>query len=158
GIEGCRFIRDFFKQSHHISVGTMPDGRVVDEFPRHDDDDLRAFLAHYRKLRLEQEVTNLKAIMNLVVRESDQKNREFITGLKHDNKEEVTCWWAAVLKNRDGGKVHLSQEQLEGLILNGGVFHHDMEKHDAQWQLLGKASLSKAIAYFNDLVFARTVV
>jgi flavin reductase (DIM6/NTAB) family NADH-FMN oxidoreductase RutF len=55
----CRLIRTFSQQSHHIFVGTLPDGRVVNEYPRYDDDDLRAFLTHYRKLRMEGERTCL---------------------------------------------------------------------------------------------------
>src|SRR5689334_2121070 len=65
-IEGCRFIRDFHKQPHHIFVGKLPDGRVMDEYPRYDDDDFRSLMTHYRKLRLKREPTYLFDIMNLL--------------------------------------------------------------------------------------------
>ena len=36
-IAACRFFIDLSKQSHHIFVGTLPDGRVVNEYPRYDE-------------------------------------------------------------------------------------------------------------------------
>ena len=64
-ILNCRFMREFFDQPHHIFVGKLPDGTVKDEWPRYDDDDFRAFLTHYRKLRFEGE-TKFERIVNLV--------------------------------------------------------------------------------------------
>jgi len=69
---GSRFIRTFFDQAHHIFVGTLPDGRVVNEYPRYDDDDFRAFLTHYRKLRSQREPTQLFRIMNMLKSKGDE--------------------------------------------------------------------------------------
>jgi hypothetical protein len=158
GIASCRFIVDFPKQSHHICVGTLPDGQVVNEYPKYDDDDLRAFWTHYRKLRLEQEPSNLFAIMKLLQWKGDPNDRVLYDSFKHEIKEEGRCWWGAVLRDRNGGKTLLTQEGFEDLILNGEVFHSEPEKSDDLTRLIGDAALPKAVAFFNYMRFARTVV
>jgi hypothetical protein len=154
----CRFVREFYKQSHHISVGTLPDGRVVDEYPRYDDDDLRAFFTHYRKLRLEQDPTNLFAIMKLLKWKGNELDREQLDAFKNNIKEEERSWWGATLIDQNGEKKFLSQEDLEDVILNGEVFHSDAKKTTALRRLIAKASVPKALAFYNYLRFAMTVM
>jgi len=52
----------------------------------------------------------------------------------------------------------LTQEQLEDLIINGDVFHSDTFKKDALARVIGNTALPKALAFFNYMRFARTVV
>jgi hypothetical protein len=157
-ISKCRFILGFSKQFHHISVGTLPDGRVVDEYPRYDDDDLRAFLGHYRKLRLEREPTNLFGVLKLLKREGDENDRALLDQFKSSIKEEGRSWWGATLRDENGDKTFLTQEELEDLILNGEVSHSDLCKGETLTRVIGNIPLPKAIAFLNSLRFARTVV
>ena len=136
----------------------MPDGRVVDEYPRYDDDDLRAFFTHYRKLRLEQESTNLFAIVKLLKWKGNEPDRELLDGFKNEIKVEGRSWWGATLTDQSGDQTFLSQEGLEDLILNGEVFHSDAEKRVALRRLIGNAGVPKALAFFNYLRFARAVI
>ena len=154
----CRFIVNFSKQPHHIFVGKLPDGRVMDQYPRYDDDDFRAFLTHYRKLRLDQEPTHIFRVMNLLKRKGDASDRELFEYFKKEIKEEGQSWWFAVLHDENGNKEFLTQERLEDLILNGEVFHSDSDKKDALKRVIGNSSLPKALAFFNYLRFARTVI
>jgi hypothetical protein len=148
---------EFPKQSHHIFVGTLPDGRVVDEYPRYDHEHLLVFFTHYRKLRLEQEPTNLFAIMTLLKWKGKEPDRELLDVFKHEIKEEGRSWWGATLTDQNGDKAFLSQEGLEDLILNGEVFHSDAAKRAALRRVIGNASVPKAVAFLNYLRFARTV-
>jgi hypothetical protein len=157
-IAACRFMTDYSKQSHRIHVGRLPDGRVLDEYPRYDDDDFRSFLTHYRKLRLEREPTHLFCIMKLLKRKGDPTDRDSLDYFRKEIKEEGRSWWGAVLPDQNGGRSLLSQEGLEGLILNGAVFHSDPAKRDALKAVIGNASIPKAVAFLNYLRFARTVI
>jgi hypothetical protein len=156
GVAGRRFLRDFYKQSHHIHIGTLPDGRVVDEYPRYDDEDFRAFMTDYRKLRLDQEDTCLFKIMNLLKRKGDPGDTALLDVLKNEIKEEGRAWWGAVDRDESGNKRFLTQEEVEKLILYGEIIRTD-KKADLQ-RLIGQSSYLKAAAVFNYTRFARTVV
>jgi len=157
-IAGCRFMTEFSKQSHHICVGTLPDGRVMDEYPRHDIEDFRAFLTLYRKLRLGKEPTNLFRIMDILKRKGDPTDRAKLSHFKDEIDVEGKSWWGATLIDQAGVRTLLSQVSLEDLILNGDVFHTDFEKRDALKQVIGKAGISKAVAFLNYMRFVRTVL
>jgi hypothetical protein len=157
-IAACRFITDLPKQSHHIMVGTGLDGRVYDEYPRYDDDDFRAFLTHYRKLRAQQEPTNLLKIIKLLNRKGDPSDRTRFDQLKKELAAEGRGWWMARLKDKNGNARPVTQQELEDLIINGDVFHSDPQKRAALLKLLGDCSLPKAIAFFNYLRFVRAVI
>ena len=83
-----RLIRTFFDQPHHIFVGTLPDGRVVDEYPRYDDEDFRSFLTRYRKLRLNDEPTQLNCIINILKWKGNPADRSILDYLRNEIKEE----------------------------------------------------------------------
>ena len=159
-IAGCRFIREFAKQSHHIFVGTLPDGRVMDEYPRYDDDDFRAFLTHYRKLRprSNNKPSELVPLIELLESKGDPIDLTLLKHFKNEIMEEGRCWWGAVLRNAEGEKTLLTQEDLENLILNGEVFHSDVDKKERLKLVMGDITLTKAVAFLNYLRFARTVV
>ncbi len=157
-ILACRFIRDFNKQPHHIFVGKLPDGTIKDEWPRYDDDDFRAFMTHYRKLRMNNEPTNLFRIANLVAREGDVGARELVREIRSEVNAEGRSWWFATLKTDTGDSVPLSQFDVEDLTLNAGVFHTDPEKKATLDQIVGGVGLMKSIAFWNYLRFVRTVV
>jgi len=157
-IAACRFVIDFPKQSHHIFVGTLPDGRVVNEYPRYDDDDFRAFLTHYRKLRLEKERTNLYRVMNLLKKRGDQGDRVLLDHFKNEINEEGRSWWGAMVHDENGTKTLVTQESLENLILNGEVFHSDSDKKDALTQVIGNTGFPKAVAFLNYMRFASCVI
>jgi hypothetical protein len=157
-IAGCRFIRDFHKQSHHIFVGTLPDGRVVDEYPRYDDDDFRAFMTHYRKLRMEREPTNLFAIMKLLKWKGSPDERNMFDHYKKEIKEEGQGWWGAVIRDQNSADEWLTQEKLEELFLYGDVSHVNLELRDRLAKVVGKAGLMKTLSFVNYIRFARIVV
>jgi hypothetical protein len=157
-ISACRFVIDFPKQSHHIFVGTLPDGRVVDEYPRYDDDDFRAFLTHYRKLRLQRECTNLYRIMNLLQKGGHQRDRVLLKGFKKEIEMEGRNWWGAMVHDANGKKTLVRQDKLEDLILNGEVFHSDSDKKDELTQVIANTRLTKAVALLSYMRFAMTVV
>src|ERR1700730_6691750 len=98
-ITACRFILDFPKQSHHIFVGTLPDGRVVNEYPRYDDDDFRAFLTHYRKLRprSNNKPTELLGILGLLELKGDPADLVLLNHFKTEIEEEGRGWWGAMI-------------------------------------------------------------
>jgi hypothetical protein len=156
-IAACRFINDFHSQPHHIFVGTLPDGTVKDEWPRYDDNDFRAFLTHYRKLRLEDD-TKFERIVKLVKLVSDTNDRQKLDYFKSEIKAEGQGWWGASLENENGEQILFTQEEVEDLILNGEVFHTNPEKRVTLKKLTGEASLMKAVAFWNYLRFVRTVV
>jgi hypothetical protein len=157
-IARCRFILDLPKQSHHICYGTAADGKVYDEYPRYDDDDFRAFLTHYRKLRLAQDPTFLPRIMNIVKREGTTEDRALLDHFKNGIAEEEKIWWGAASEDQSGAQVLLSQVELENLILNGDVIHASLDEADRLADLLGSASLVKAVAFFNYLRLVRNVI
>lgn len=157
-IERCRFILDLPKQSHHICYGTAADGKFYDEYPRYDDDDFRAFLTHYRKLRLKKDPTFLPRIMNIVKREGNAEERAQLDHFKNEIAEEEKSWWGAASKDESGGQILLSQVELEDLILNGDVIHAGLDQADQLADLLGAASLVKAVAFFNYLRLVRNVI
>jgi len=150
-------IRDFFKQPHHIFVGRLPDGTVMDEWPRYDDDDFRAFLTHYRKLRAKRDATNLFSIINLLWQKGDPADHKDLAFFRSEIIEEGKGWWRATLREPNGDQILLMHEDLEDLILNAEVFHPDLEKRKTLDRLLGNSSLVKAVAFWNYLRFARTV-
>jgi hypothetical protein len=154
---GSRFIRTFFDQPHHIFMGTLPDGRVVDEYPRYDDDDFRAFLTHYRKLRLNKEPTQLFRIMNILKSKANEADRSMLDYLKNEINEEGRCWWGSMHPD-EGYSDTLTQEHLEDLILNGEVFHSDIQKRNDLARVTGNIPLPKAVAFLNYMRFARTVL
>ncbi len=156
-INSCRFIRDFSKQSHHIFVGTLPDGTVKDEWPRYDDDDFRAMLTHYRKVRL-NDGTSLNRIMNLVKRECDDADRASLDHYKNEIKEEGRGWWGPSLVDESGQQILFTQDEVERLILYGEVFHSDPEKSETLKRLVGNGSLMKAVAFWNCMRFLKTVI
>jgi hypothetical protein len=153
---GSRFMRTFFDQPHHIFVGTLPDGRVVDEYPRFDDDDFRAFLTHYRKLRL-NEPTQLNRIINILKWKGNSADRSTLDYLKSEIREEGRCWWGT-MHPAEGYTEELTQEWLEDRILNGEVFHSDLEKKHDLARVTGIMPLPKAVAFLNYMRFARTVL
>jgi hypothetical protein len=114
-IASCRFMREFFDQPHHIFVGKLPDGSVKDEWPRYDDDHLRALMTHYRKLRLNDE-THLERIINLVKRPSDTNDRQKLDYYKSEIKAEGRGCWGPAYTNEKDEWVMVNQEQLEDLI------------------------------------------
>jgi hypothetical protein len=65
----------------------------MDEYPRYDDDDFRALMTHYRKLRLNGEPTNLFTIMNLLKAKGDPKDRAMFKHFKKEIGEEGQSWW-----------------------------------------------------------------
>jgi hypothetical protein len=153
----CRFIRTLFDQPQHIFLGTLPDGRIVDEDPRYDDDDFRAFLTHYRKLRSERERTHLFRIMNMVKREATETDRSMLDFLKNEIREEARCWWGTL--NPDEGYTDaVTQARLEDLLLNGEIFHSEIQKKDELARVTGNIPLMKALAFLNYMRFARTVL
>jgi hypothetical protein len=154
---GCRFIRTFFDQPHHIFMGTLPDGRVVDEYPRYDEDDFLAFLTHYRKLRMDKEPTHLFRIMNTLKQKGNEADRSVLDYLKNEIQEEGRCWWGSMHPD-EGYTEALTQERLENLMLNGEVFHSDVQKRNELAQLIGNRPLPKAVALLNYMRFARTVL
>jgi len=156
-IAACRFIREFAKQSHHVCVGRLPDGRILDEYPRYDDDDLRAFLTHYRMLRLSKEPTNLFRVIKLVKWKGCVDDRELLETFRREIVEEGKGWWGAVVAHESGRRL-LTQTDVEDLILNGEVFHWEPTKRSELRKALGTVSLPKAIAFWNYLRFARVVV
>jgi hypothetical protein len=157
-IAKCRFIVDLPKQPHHIFVGKLPDGRVVDEYPRYDDDDFRAFLTHYRKLRAKRDnPTQLFQIMNLLKRE-DPADRPLLDHFKHEINEEEKGWWGAVRREEGREPILITQSELEDLILNGEVFHLAPDKEKELAQVIGGAQLTKAVAFFNYLRLVRNVI
>lgn len=156
-IAACRFIRDFNNQPHHIFVGKLPDGTVKDEWPRYDDDDFRAFLTHYRKLRLDGE-TKFERIVNLVKRVCDTNDREKLDYFKNEVKKEGRSWWGASLQDENGEQLFYTQEDIEDLILNGEVFHTNPDKSFTLKRLTGKSSLMKAVAFWNYVRYVRIVV
>jgi hypothetical protein len=153
---GCRFLRNLPKLSHHIFVGALRDGRVVDEYPRYDDDDFRAFMTHYRKLRLEQDLTNLFRIMKLLKQKGGADDMALLDHLKNEIKEEGRTWWGAVDHDENGDQKYLTQEEVEKLILYGEVIHSN--RKDDLKRVIGKNSYLKAAAFFNYMRFARTVI
>jgi hypothetical protein len=157
-IAACRFIREFLNQPHHIFVGNLPDGTVKDEWPRYDDDDFLAFMTHYRKLRLNNEPTNLFRIANLVAREGDDEARELVQKIKSEVNAEGGGWWGATLKADTDEPIFLNQFAVEDLTLNANVFHTDPEKKQVLDQIVGEGGLMKALAFWNYPRFARTVV
>lgn len=154
----CRFVQEIPKQSHHIFIGRLPDGRVVDEYPRYDDDDFRAFLTHYRKLRLNDEPTNLFGILKLLKWKGEEADRVLLDRLKTDIKEEGEGWWGATLQDESGDKLLVTQESLEEMILYGEVFHLDDEHKKNLEIVIGNAGLLKTVACCNYLRFLMTVV
>lgn len=120
-ILGRRFLRDFHKQSHHVLIGTLPGGSLVDEYPRYDDDDFRAFMTDYRKLRLDQEETHLFRVMKLLKREGTTEDRALLDGLKNEIREEGSAWWGAVDRDDSGSRQYLTQEEVEKRILYGEI-------------------------------------
>ena len=152
-----RFIRTFFDQPHHIFIGRLPDGQVVDEYPRYDDDDFRAFLTHYRKLRADREPTHLFRIMNLLKWKGNEADRTTLDYLKNEIKEEGRCWWGTMHPG-EGYNDSWTQARLEDVIINGEVFHSDAQKKDELVQMTGAMSFPKAIALSNYMRFARTVL
>lgn len=157
-IARCRFVLDLQKQSHHIFVGKLPDGRVMDEYPRYDDDDFRAFLTHYRKLRLSKDPTFLPRIMNIIKREGSAEDRALLDHLSSEIAEEEKGWWGAVSKDQSGTQLLITQREVEDLILNGDVIHSGLDKADKLANVLGKTSLVKAVAFLNYLRLVRTVI
>ena len=153
----CRFLRTFFDQPQHTFMGKLNDGRVVDEYPRYDDDDFRAFLTHYRKLRLNDDPTQLFSIMNLLKREGNEADRELLDDLKSKITAEGRCWWGSMHPG-EGYTEALTQEHLEKLILYGEVIHADTQKRNELAGITGKAPLPKAVALLNYMRFARTVL
>ncbi len=141
-------------------MGTLPDGRVVDEYPRYDDDDFRAFLTHYRKLRprSNNRPTELVPVIELLESKGDPRDLTTLQHFKNEIAEEGLSWWGAVLKDERGENALLTQEGLEHLILNGEVFHSDVDKKQTLRRVIGNLSLTKAVAFLNYLRFARTVV
>ncbi len=158
GIAACRFIRDFHKQPHHILVGRLPDGRVMDEYPRYDDDDFRALMTHYRKLRLEGEPTNLLAIMKLLKSKGDPNDVAMFKQFKKDIKEEGQSWWGAAVRDQNGDRELLTQVELEELVLYGEVIHANPDQKDKLRRLTGRSGLLKALAFYNYVRFVRVVV
>jgi hypothetical protein len=156
GVASRRFLSDFHKRPHHILVGTLPDGTGVNEYPRYDDDDFRAFMTDYRKLRLEQDDTCLFKIMNLLKWKGDSNDRAFLDGLKDEIKEEGRSWWGAVDRDQNGNQHFLTQEQVENLLLYGEIVHTD--RKDELQRVIGQPSYLKAVAFFNYVRFARVVV
>jgi hypothetical protein len=156
-IQSCRFIRDFGNQAHHIFIGTLPDGTVKDEWPRYDDDDFRALMTHYRKLRQEGE-TKFERIVNLVKRVSDTNDRQKLDDAKDQVKAEGTTWWGAALRDENGEWIMYNQEQLDDLIRNGEVFHRDQGKQLVLRQLTGKNSLMKSVAFWNYITYLLIVI
>jgi hypothetical protein len=154
----CRFLRDFNEQPHHILVGKLPGGRVMDEYPRYDDDDFRAFVTHYRKLRSEGETTNLVAIINLLQTNADANDKAMFKHFKNEIREEGRGWWGATGHDKDGNKEFLTQEEMEKLILYGDVLHADVEKKSRLARVVGRNGLMKTLALCNYIRFARTVV
>jgi len=128
----------------------------MDEYPRYDDEDFRAFMADYRKLRLEQDSTCLYKIMNLLKWKGDPDDRALLDYLKNEIKEEGRAWWGAVDRDKDGSQRLLTQVDVEDLILYGEIVHTN-KKADLQ-RVIGKSSYLKAAAFFNYLRFALTVV
>jgi hypothetical protein len=131
---------------------------VVNDYPRYDDDDFRAFMTHYRKLRMEREPANLFAIMNLLKRKGSPSERATLDHFKKEIKEEGRGWWGAVIRNQNGVDEWLTQEKLEELVLYGDVSHVNLELRDRLAKVVGKAGLMKALAFFNYIRFARIVV
>lgn len=154
---GSRFIRTFFDQPLHIFVGTLPNGRVVDEYPRYDDDDFRAFLTHYRKLRLNDEPTQLNRIINTLKWKGNSADRSILDHLKKEVIEEGRCWWGS-MHPTEGYTEELTQEWLEDRILNGEVFHSDLEKKHQLARVTGGIPLPKAVAFLSYMRFARTAL
>jgi hypothetical protein len=151
---GSRFMRTFFDQAHHFSIGTLPDGRVVDEYPRYDDDDFRAFLTHYRKLRSVKEPTELFRIIKILKRKGTEADRSMLDCLKNEVKEEGRSWWGAMHPHEG----YITQQRLEDLILNGEVFHSEMQKKDELCRVIGNIPFPKAVAFFNYMRVAMTVL
>lgn len=156
-LNACRFVSELGEQSHHICVGKLPDGTIVDVWPRYDDDDFRAMMTHYRKLRMQGENTHLNRIINLLKRENDDATREQLDHLLHEISEEGAGWWGPMLAAADGQQILLTQAEVENLILNGEVFHTDHNKAEELRKAIGSGSLMKAIAFCNYMRFWRTV-
>jgi hypothetical protein len=154
---GSRLVRTFFDQQHHICIGTLPDGRVVDEYPSYDDDDFRAFLTHYRKLRLNDEPTQLNRIINILKREDNSADRSMLDYVKNEIKEEGRCWWGS-MHPAEGYTEELTQEWLEDRILNGEIFHSDVNKRHQLARVTATMPLPKAVAVLNYMRFAMTVL
>ena len=157
GASGSRFVKTFHCQPQHIFMGRLADGTVVDEYPRYDDDDLRAFLTHYRKLRRKGERTELFAIIKLLKSKMTESERKMLNHLKNEIRQEGRCWWGSMHPG-EGYTKSLTQERLEDLILNGEVFHSDIEKRNDFARIGGKMPLPKAVALLNYMRFARTVL
>jgi hypothetical protein len=153
----CRFLRTFLDQPQYILGGKLSDGRVVDEYPRYDDDDFRAFLTHYRKLRLKQDPTHLFSIMNLLKWKGNVADRGLLDQFKSEINEEGRCWWGSMHPG-EGYTDTLTQEYLEDLILYGEVIHADPQKREELARVTHNTPLPKAVALLNYMRFARTVV
>jgi hypothetical protein len=96
--------------------------------------------------------------MNLLKWKGEKPDRAQFAHFKKEIKEEGRSWWGATLDDENGDKLFLTQEGLEGLILNGEVFHSDQGNRKALASVVGNAGLLKAVAFFNYMRFARTVV
>jgi hypothetical protein len=57
----------------------------------------------------------------------NEADRTMFDYLKNEIKEEGRCWWGS-MHPAEGYTETLTQEHLEGLILNGEVFHSDIQK------------------------------
>src|SRR5439155_7039179 len=89
-VAGCRLMRDFDKQSHHIFMGKLSDGRVVDEYPRYDGEEVVAFLTHYRKLRVKtnRPRIDLVSIFELIQSKGDHADSGVLDHFTEEISEE----------------------------------------------------------------------
>jgi hypothetical protein len=95
--------------------------------------------------------------MNILKREGNEADRSMLDCLKSEIKEESRCWWGS-MNPAEGYTDALTQTRLEDLILNGEVFHSDIQKKDELARVRGNLPLTKAVAFLNYVRFARTVL
>ena len=160
-IASCRFVAEFRQRSCPTMVGTLPDGTVVNQFPRYDHDDFLAFLTHYRLLVLEKERTNIFRVLNLLSRVGSEPEREELKGYKKNINTGASSWWGAKAKvEGNAEEVLLCSREVEDLLFNAEVFRTgtDSKKDEEKRRLWQQIEKYGPVWQHSFLRYAMTVV
>ncbi len=124
-----RFFKEYRQRSCAIFIGTLPNGTRVDQYPRYDKEDFKAFVLDYRKLRANSEDTNVARVMNLLRIRVSSCEQEAIRAIKRELHEEGNAWWGVTV-HLDGSPdpVLLSSVEIEKYLFNASAFHTDKDK------------------------------
>jgi hypothetical protein len=134
----CRFIQRVREQDHSIRTERMENGEFRLTAPDYDWEDYRSFLTTFRQVALSQsETVYLPRIRNIVARHASDDLRKELGKLKNHIVPIIEGKLVGIRFGQasSDGEVSFTSHQLLDTLVNGTIFHSDLE-HDHTARLI----------------------